>query len=250
MNTHISHKSSNKKVVGTTKNKMKFRKVTTSSKASCPQGCEHHPDNGGYCYAKEGWHLNMHWDKVTSGDRGTDFESFLKEVEDFQADEPWRHNQAGDLLGYDHDPANTIDSEALGKLARANRGKRGFTYTHKEIEPSKYVDTPTAKASLEAITKANRDGFTINLSANGIKQADRYYKTGNPVAVTVPEKVNGELYPEKTTTPEGNKMVVCPVQTGKANNCAECMLCQRGKRKIIVAFRVHGSGKNKFKAIA
>ena len=245
MNTHISHKSSNKKVVGTTKNKMKFRKVTTSSKASCPQGCEHHPDNGGYCYAKEGWHLNMHWDKVTSGDRGTDFESFLKEVEDFQADEPWRHNQAGDLLGYDHDPANTIDSEALGKLAKANQGKRGFTYTHKEIEPSKYVDTPTAKANLEAITKANRDGFTINLSANGIKQADRYYKTGNPTAVTVPEDT-----PEKTTTPEGVKVVVCPVQTEKAKNCAECLLCQRGKRKIIVAFRVHSSNKGKFKAIA
>ena len=69
--------------------------------------------------------------------------------------------------------------------------------------------------------------------------------SGNPVAVTVPEDT-----PEKTTSPEGNKVVVCPVQTDKAPNCAKCLLCQRGKRKVIVAFRVHGNGKKKFKAIA
>ena len=149
------------------------------------------------------------------------------------------------MLGNPEDPANSIDSVALDKLAKANTGKRGFTYTHKEIEPSQYVNKATAKANLEAITKANQDGFTINLSANGLAQADRYFKTGNPVAVTVPEDT-----PEKTTSPEGNKVVVCPVQTEKAKNCAQCLLCQRGKRKVIVAFRVHGNGKKKFKAIA
>ena len=245
MTIHISHNSSNKKVVGKTRDGRKVKKVTTSPRSTCPQGCEHHPDNGGTCYAETGYHLKMHWDKVSEGKRGTDFETFLKEIESIPEGDAWRHNQAGDLLGNPEDPANSIDSVALDKLAKANKGKRGFTYTHKEIEPSKFVNATTAKANLEAITKANQDGFTINLSANGLAQADRYYKTGNPVAVTVPEDT-----PEKTTTPDGNKVVVCPVQTDKAPNCAQCLLCQRGKRKVIVAFRVHGNGKKKFKAIA
>ena len=240
-NSHFSKKSSNKKVVGNTKDGYKLQSVTTTGRQSCPDGCEHKNTT---CYADTGF-LPMHWNKVSEGKRGEDFESFLKKIEAIPEGNPWRHNQAGDLLGYSHDPANTINSEALARLAKANRGKRGFTYTHKEIEPSKFVNASTASANLEAITKANRDGFTINLSANGIKQADRYYKTGNPTAVTVPEDT-----PEKTTTPEGVKVVVCHVQTGKANNCPECMLCQRGKRKIIVALRVHSSNKGKFKAIA
>jgi hypothetical protein len=239
--SHLSKKSTNKKVVGKTRDGYKLQSVTTTGRQSCPDGCEHKDKT---CYADEGF-LPMHWNLVSSGKRGEDFESFLKKIEAIPEGNPWRHNQGGDLLGYDHDPANSIDSEALAKLARANTGKRGFTYTHKEVEPSKYVDTPTAKANLEAITKANLNGFTVNLSANGISQADRYYKTGNPVAVTVPEDT-----PEKTTTPEGVKVVVCPVQTEKAKNCAECLLCQRGKRKVIVAFRVHSASKAKFKAIA
>ena len=237
-NSHFSKQSKNIKVVGKTKDGKKLQSVTTTGRQSCPDGCEH---KGITCYADEGF-LPMHWNKVSSGERGTDFETFLKEIESIPEGNPWRHNQAGDLLGNPEDPANSIDSVALDKLAKANKGKRGFTYTHKEIEPSKFVNATTAKANLEAITKANRDGFTINLSANGIAQADRYYKTGNPVAVTVPEDT-----PEKTTTPDGNKVVVCPVQTDKAPNCAQCLLCQRGKRKIIVAFRVHSSNKGKFK---
>ncbi len=240
-NSHFSKKSSNSKVVGKTKSGHKLQSVTTTGRQSCPDGCEHKNTT---CYADTGF-LPMHWDKVSSGERGEAFDTFLKKIESIPEGNAWRHNQAGDLLGYSHDPANSIDSEALAKLAEANRGKRGFTYTHKEIEPSQYVNKSTAKANLEAITKANLDGFTVNLSANGIAKADRYYKTGNPVAVTVTEDT-----PEKTTSPDGNKLVVCPVQTGKANNCAECLLCQRGKRRIIVAFRVHSSNKGKFEAIA
>ena len=239
--THFSKQSKNSKVVGKTKDGKKLQSVTTTGRDSCPDGCEH---KGITCYADEGF-LPMHWNLVTKGKRGTDFETFLKDIESIPEGNPWRHNQAGDLLGNPEDPANSIDSVALDKLAKANTGKRGFTYTHKEIEPSKFVNATTAKANLEAITKANQDGFTVNLSANGIAQADRYFKTGNPVAVTVPEDT-----PEKTTSPEGNKVVVCPVQTEKAKNCAQCLLCQRGKRKVIVAFRVHGNGKKKFKAIA
>ena len=244
MFTHITPKSSNKKVVGETKDGFDLNVVTTTTKESCPDGCQHKRD--GSCYASEGWHLNMHWDKVTKQERGADFKTFAKQLEKALADnEPFRHNQAGDLLGYAHDPGNSIDSEALELLTKVNQGKRGFTYTHKDIFETEYTDKKTASNNLKAITKANQDGFTINLSADSISKADQYFKTGNPVAVTVSEN-----YEEKTVSPNGNKIVVCPVQTGKAENCARCLLCQRGKRKVIVAFRVHGKGKNKFNAVA
>jgi len=244
MNTHLTEKSSNKKVVGTTKDGFQLKAVTTTTKESCPDSCQH--KQNGSCYAMAGWHLNMHWDKVTKQERGTEFKTFAKQLEKALSDnEPFRHNQAGDLLGYADNPANSIDSEALEILTEINKGKRGFTYTHKDITATKYTDKKTASNNLKAITKANQNGFTVNLSADSITKADQYFKTGNPVAVTVSEDT-----PEKTLSPDGNKIVVCPVQTGKAENCAECLLCQRGKRKVIVAFRVHGTSKNKFNATA
>lgn len=56
---------------------------------------------------------------------------------------------------------------ALGELVAANIGRRGFTYSH-------YRDA----ASLEWIKHANQWGFTINLSANNLTDADRLADTG------------------------------------------------------------------------
>ena len=112
MNTHLTEKSSNKKVVGTTKDGFQLKAVTTTTKESCPDSCQH--KQNGSCYAMAGWHLNMHWDKVTKQERGTEFKTFAKQLEKALSDnEPFRHNQAGDLLGYADNPANSIDSEAL-----------------------------------------------------------------------------------------------------------------------------------------
>ena len=244
MFTHITPKSTNKKVVGTTKKGQQLKVVTTTTKESCPDSCQH--KQNGSCYAMAGWHLNMHWEKVTKQERGADFKTFANQLDKALSDnEPFRHNQAGDLLGYADDPANSIDAKALELLTKVNQNRRGFTYTHKDICETEYTDKQTASNNLKAITKANKNGFTVNLSADSISKADQYFKTGNPVAVTVPEE-----HPEKSVSPNGNKIVVCPVQSGKAENCAECLLCQRGKRKIIVAFRVHGTSKNKFNATA
>jgi polyferredoxin len=46
---------------------------------------------------------------------------------------------------------------------------------------------------------------------------------------------------ERTTTPQGRPIVVCPAQTIDDKTCADCGLCARADRKIIIGFRAHGT---------
>ena len=127
------------------------------------------------------------------------------------------------------------DQLALEKLTKANGTRTGWTYTHKPIENNEF-----AEQNKQAIRKANQSNFTINISSNSVEQAEKYFEQGFPSVVVVPEN-----QPEKTITKTGKKLVVCPEQTGKAESCAKCLLCARKNRKVIIGFRVHGSGKNK-----
>jgi len=88
----------------------------------------------------------------------------------------WRHNEAGDLPGEGDD----IDVPKLRALVQANRGKRGFTYTHKPV-----LDNPQ---NAVAIKCANQNGFTVNLSADSIEEGlhgGLYYRCGSFEAVGI-----------------------------------------------------------------
>lgn len=199
--------------------------VTTSSADTCPDAC---PLKSQGCYAKSG-PLGMFWDKVTNGNAGASFADMLAIIASLPAGQLWRHNQAGDLAGAgDH-----IDGQALRALVRANKGKRGFTYTHKPV-----ADNPHNAAHVAA---ANRAGFTVNLSANNLTEADTLYELGiGPVVTILPVDA-----PEKTTTPQGRAVVVCPAQSRDDVTCKSCGLCQRADRKVIVGFRAHGASKRR-----
>jgi hypothetical protein len=135
----------------------------------------------------------------------------------------WRHNVAGDLPG----TGETIDPVQLGQIVAANMGRRGFTYTHKTNDP----------ANLSWVKTANEWGFTVNLSADNAGHADQLAETGaGPVVCIVPIDT-----PEKTQTPAGRPIVVCPAQTRDNVTCADCQLCQRVNRSVIVGFRAHGT---------
>ena len=209
--------------------------VSVTSKAACAKACPF-IDSG--CYAKYSF-LNMHWQKVTSGERGEAWPEFVARVAKIARGQLWRHNAAGDLQG----DGVTIDAAKLAELAKANKGKRGFTYTH-------YL--PSA-ANLKAIRAAVAAGFTINLSANSPRHADELHKLGLPVACVVPASVDGSKT-KTMTTPGGNVIVICPA-TYKAENepggsCARCGLCQVATRKTIIGFPAHGSGKAAVSKIA
>lgn len=175
----------------------------------------------------------MHWQKVTAGKRGELLEQFARKIEQLPPAQLWRHNAAGDLPG----KGDRINSRALARIVRANKGKRGFTYTHKP---------PLLGRNARAIVQANEGGFTVNLSANSLSHADtlKSYDLG-PVVSIVPEGT-----PESGTTPKGNRFIVCPAQTRDNVTCSTCKLCSRADRSVIVAFLPHGSASRKANAIA
>lgn len=203
--------------------------VSTTTFNTCPDAC---PLKSNGCYAASG-PLGMHWRGVTEGKRGGSFGAFLGQVAALPEGQLWRHNQAGDLPG----DQVSIDIEALTALIFANRGHRGFTYTHYRMTPD----------NRSAVTIANELGFTINLSANNLEHADELADTAaGPVVVVLPADVHGR---QTLKTPAGRKVVVCPATYRDDVNCASCGLCQL-QRETIVGFPAHGSSARKADAIA
>jgi hypothetical protein len=201
--------------------------VTTTSANSCPRTCGF---RGNGCYAQSG-PLALHWKAVSGGLRGSTFDELLQEIGTLRRHALWRHNQAGDLT-----PASpgVIDAGSLMRLAVANRGRRGFTYTH-------YLPT---SANRIAIHRANQLGFTVNLSAETLRQADDYVNLGvAPVVVVLPSSTT-----RATRTPAGRHVIVCPASTGNTD-CLNCGICQQRDRASIVGFPAHGSGAKRVETI-
>lgn len=198
--------------------------VSTTSKNSCPNSCSL-KENG--CYAASG-PLGIHWAAVSNGKRGTDWETFCNEIKKLPKGIIWRHNQAGDLPML---CSNLIDGNAVGELVRANKGRKGFTYTHYPMD---------TKHNRLIVEEANMCGFTINLSADSYEEADKLASIGiAPVAT-----LQAEWMPHTTYTPEGRKVITCPATYREDVSCYTCKLCQKQDRPII-AFPVHGTGKKK-----
>jgi hypothetical protein len=192
--------------------------VSTTTRATCPLNCAMREG----CYASSG-PLALHWNAVSNGTRGTDWSTFVGAIAALPDGQLWRHNQAGDLPGDGH----TVDPVALGQLVAANTGRRGFTYTH-------YRDAQ----SLDWVRHANQWGFTVNLSANDLRDADTLADTGaGPVVVVLPSDAT-----DNTRTPAGRRVVVCPATQRDDVSCATCQLCAR-QRETIVGFPAHGTRK-------
>ena len=208
MQVHLTPKSANAKTGPIP--------VSTTTGASCPTDCAMKAE----CYAATG-PLALHWKAVSEGRRGTDWPTFTKSIAALPDGQLWRHNQAGDLPQTD----GTIDAVKLGQLVAANTGRRGFTYSH-------HRDT----ASINWIRHANAWGFTVNLSANDLADADTLADhAAGPVVVVLPSTQT-----TNTTTPKGRAVVVCPATQRADVSCATCQLCQR-QRGAIVGFPAHGS---------
>jgi hypothetical protein len=208
--------------------------VSTSSAATCPDNCGFKRTANGVagCYA-DGGPLGMHWRAVTEGKRGTDWNGFLASVRSIESGALWRHNQAGDLPGEN----DALDVGALASLVRANAGRRGFTYTHKPMRDDETRD---------AIRAANDGGFTVNLSADTLAQADTLASLGiAPVVVVLPHDATSG-----TVTPSGRKVMVCPATQRDDVTCATCTACANARRSVIIGFPAHGSSAKRASAVA
>ncbi len=222
--------------------------VSTTTEESCPQACP----LLGKCYAAAG-PLKLVWQQTTNGTHGTAWDGFVAQIALLPDGQAWRHNQAGDLPGI----RNEIDAPKVAQLAIANVGKRGFTYTHKPMIGDAYA------ANRAAVAHANSLGFTVNLSANTLSEADTLSDLAiGPVVVLLdsPDGIRAD-----TVTPAGRKVATCPATYRDDISCgggtvkikskvngkpvttsketSACMLCQRQNRKVIVGFPVHGTFK-------
>lgn len=197
--------------------------VTTTDRDSCPSIC---PLKDSGCYADLG-HIGMHWRKV-SDKPDSSWANVMHSIAALPTDTLWRMNQAGDL------PHNSqiIDAALLAQLVRANKGKRGFTYTHHDT---------SIEANALAIEWANAKGFTVNLSANDLEHADSLKALDiGPVVTIMPADCD-----KVTQTPAGNTVVQCPATYQDNVTCATCGICQVQSRKAIIGFPVHGPRKAK-----
>lgn len=200
--------------------------VTTTSKESCPQSC---PLKKNGCYADD-YHLNMHWQKVTDKTRGTSWDDFCADIAKLPRGQLWRHNQAGDLIGAN----DTIDADALTKLVKANKGKKGFTYTHYPLLNN--------DANRENVLNAINAGFMINASANNDNEAMALFEAGLPVATIASQPVPYKLA-------NGVQVAICPAQKSESMTCAKCQLCSVKERDYVIGFIPHGTQAKKVIAI-
>jgi hypothetical protein len=226
--------------------------VSTITAETCWDGCAFRLAG---CYAKGG-PVSMIWDALTNHSpgavwhnaQGARYQSltwnrYCYEIAALPLGQPWRHGQAGDLPGTNEQ----IDARALRRLVRANRGKRGWTYTHKPMLACETVTEQQAAANRQAVSHANANGFTINLSANALSEVDRLLALDiGPVAVVLPSTVHGRT---DIFTPNGTRIVVCPATYQEKTRCVDCMLCQR-QRTCVVGFPAHGNAKRKASNVA
>ena len=200
--------------------------ISNSSRQTCPKTC---PllENG--CYASEGYYTRLNWDKVTSGERGVNPGEFFEQLESLPRGYKFRHNVSGDLPSNDGKISRTF----LRRLTAAVKHLQAFTYTH---------HLPFIGENAEILRTANASGFTVNLSTQSEKAADiaiETYKLPAVMAVKSTEKR------QTWRTAAGNRVLVCPAQTQESKTCADCMLCRDRPKNLIIAFRAHGSGRNK-----
>lgn len=196
--------------------------VSTSSAATCPSAAVC-PFKGNGCYAERG-PLALHWRAVTEGRRGQPWAAFLDAIRALPAGQLWRHNQAGDLWR----PGTAIGRAALAALVAANRGRRGFTYSHHRRTP----------AVVAAFKGATANGFTVNASCHSETEADAAIANGLRAVFVVPAGDSRAIW----RTAGGNRAIVCPAQRFDAITCDRCRLCQSRPAHVAIAFRAHGTG--------
>jgi hypothetical protein len=217
--------------------------VTMSSAGTCPPSCSFY---GAGCYAEQ--HLTgHHWRTLSDGSDVNpttgDWSFLCASVRELPEGQLWRHNEAGDLPGR----GPRIDGTLVFELVLANKGRKGFSYTHKPMlgrqwERGNGTFNARAKETIRSnrgiVMEANREGFTVNLSADSLEEADALAEVG-PVVVTVPHDA-----PRKgLRTPKGRHVVICPATEVEGITCASCGLCAVAKRKSVVGFRAHGNNK-------
>ena len=196
--------------------------TTTTEKSSCPDTC---PFKEKGCYAKGG-PQNIHWNAISRHERGYKWDEFLGLIRKINRGQLWRHNVSGDLP---HSEGVINRDEVIG-LVNANRGRRGYTYTHHVLN----------NENIAILQEANNNGFTVNASCESVDVADDVMSTHNiPAVAVVPSTESRRFF----TTTNGRKVIVCPATLHDDVSCSTCGICANANRSAVVAFPAHGNAK-------
>ena len=227
---HLTTKSSNKKLGGLP--------ASTTSADSCPLTC------GLYhvCYAKKG-PQSWHWAKVNKGTRGTDWPSFLSQVEKLKPGSLFRHNVSGDLPTINGGLLDVVKLDQL-QCATTNANVGLYTYTHW------HTDKTFGKTNVDSIKRFSQPGFVINISTETIEDAAFYKATGCDVVITnttvfdfAVRAIKDNKQPLQIVSTEDLtepvKVIPCPEQYTESATCKTCKLCSRYNRDYVIAFKEH-----------
>ena len=163
-------------VTNTQSKKVGAMPTSYSPRQTCPSSCTL-KNNG--CYG-DNFPIRLHWNRY-SEDNNDNWSEFVKQVSYFRKHNRqglWRHNVVGDLST----KKNKIDSKKLKQLVKANRGGKVICYTHHHTILSG-KKRKLSEHNLNLIRYANNKGFTINLSADTLEQADILSDTKIPTTV-------------------------------------------------------------------
>jgi hypothetical protein len=204
--------------------------TTRTDRATCPTTCPFY--NAG-CYATLG-RERMQWDRLNRSETGVSWDEFVSQIRRIVPNGVlWRHNTAGDLPHND----GLIDYLKLKQLINANKGRKGFTYSHHILNEHNII----------ALQNANALGFTVNASCESVEVADQVMSEhGIPAVAVIPSTESRRFF----HTESGRKVIVCPAKIHKGKvTCATCGLCQQSDREFVIAFPAHGASKKKVDAI-
>jgi hypothetical protein len=202
----------------------------TVTRDTCAEDC---PFRKHACYADSG-PLRIHWDMVTDGRRGEDWDGLCGSVRSLPKGVMIRYGQAGDLPG----DGVLIDRVLLLQIAKAAKGRKMFGYSHYPMQ---------LEWNSSCVEMALFHGFVVNVSANTLAHADELKGlVSAPVVAVLPRD-----YPHGGGfTPGGHRVVVCPAQTRDDVTCQTCRLCASAKRKSIIGFIAHGASARRAEEIA
>jgi hypothetical protein len=222
--------------------------VSSTAAQSCPTACPMRTDSEGGCYAASG-NSAIHWRALSEGRAATalDLQGFTDAIRALPKGQLWRMNEAGDLPTTD---GRSIDAYRFATIVDANKGRRGFTYTHHDPmahSTAERVSLPgTGRLSNAAlIDAANVRGLTVNLSANNPTHADALASLGIGAPVVTLMDPSAWQGRNISRTPAGRPIVRCPAEHIDGMTCAQCELCANRDRASIVGFTAHGSSKRR-----
>tara|TARA_R100000808_G_scaffold2016_3_gene8556 strand:+ start:10229 stop:10900 length:672 start_codon:yes stop_codon:yes gene_type:complete len=211
--------------------------VVHASRDTCPTNCPLKGEGG--CYG-ENFPMKLHWDRLDNG-AGVSWYEMLEEVRSLPDNELWRYGVVGDLPKYRTD-SYFIDTTKLIELIDANRGKRGFAYTH-HVNVDDF-GISGFKGNAPEIKYATQEGFTINCSANTLDDALEFFNDGLPTVTLLHESRT------KNFEVDGRRVNICPKFQRKDVTCKSCGLCQWADRDYIIGFPAHGTRKGKVNEVA